>query len=138
LRRGAALLLTALLAAGCGKAGPVVHKVSGRLTKGGQPLQVAGQEARIGLVQLKFFRIDDQGQIGAESWDATADANGNFTVMGPDGKGLPPGKYRVAVFQFDPYPQDKLKGAFNEKKSRIVRDVSGATELNIDLDKPNE
>lgn len=133
------LFAVALALAGCGgPAGPVCVKLTGSLTKGGQPLQVHGQEADLGRVQICFYVLNEQGQPAGEHWDAKVGADGKFRVYGPSGKGIPPGKYRIAVFQWDPYPgTDKLNGAFSEKKSTIVRDIAGDTELTIELDRPN-
>ena len=56
--------------------------------------------------------------------------------MALEKKGVPPGKYRIAVQQFDPYPTtDKLDGKFAPGKTTIVREVNGST-LDIDLAKP--
>ena len=80
--------------------------------------------------------------------------DGTFTVTGPDGQGIPPGKYRVSVTQeltrdaidkinenvqrnqklFD-RDTDVLKGQFGAK-SPIVLEIKDSTEVTIDLDKP--
>ena len=58
-------------------------------------------------------------------------------MKGRFGNGIPPGKYRIAVRQWDPYPdRDRLEGKFSEKETPIVRDVDGKTPIDIDLSKP--
>ena len=138
--------------------------VSGKLVKGGEPYAPpAGQ-----LVNVTF--IGPEAEAGSKtptakdpSAKATADgavpylakfdqATGAFTISGPDGKGIPPGKYRVAVTQkmtreaFDAaYPKpvrgvarddDMLKNAFAPETSTIIREVKAPGEvLVIDLEK---
>jgi hypothetical protein len=59
-------------------------------------------------------------------------------VPGPDGKGIPPGMYKITVEQFDPFPTTgKLGGQFNERNSKIEREVTGSDHFDIDLDKPS-
>jgi hypothetical protein len=108
--------------------------VAGKLTSGGQPLQVAGREIGVGLVEVKFYPQDANGKIGETHYQAGVDAQGNFRVPGPSNRGLPPGKYRIIVRQWDPYPQtDKLNGKFDETNSKIVREITTATTLDLDL-----
>ena len=62
-------------------------------------------------------------------------------LLGPPGGrragGLPPGKYRIAVRQWDPYPDtDKLGGKFDAQNSPIVREITGEEDIVIDLSKP--
>ena len=63
-------------------------------------------------------------------------ADGTFWSAGKDKKGMPPGKYRVAVAYMQ-NKKDILKGEFDENKSPFVFDVNASTkELVIDLDAP--
>jgi len=102
----------------------------GKVTKGGQALKVSEQ----GMVQVRLFAAE--GAVDAP-YTAQVAPDGTFTVKGSDGKAIPAGKYKIAVLQLDPYPKtDLLKGQFDEKKTTIVRDVSGGQEIIIDLDKP--
>lgn len=134
------LLFLALLGplAGCGGSNePPMMPVKGRVTKGGAPLQVAGQEVGIGMVQVGFYRLEGDGSQKGTPWEAKVDPQGNFTLFGPSGNGIPPGKYKITVRQWDPYPQtDKLQGQFDEKNSKIVREINGASDLAIDVSKP--
>lgn len=57
-------------------------------------------------------------------------------MVGANGRGLPPGKYRVAV-QAMKQKHDLLQGAFGPQKSPLVREVKGASlEVDLDLAKP--
>ncbi len=83
------LLLAAPIAfvcsvAGCG--GPVLYSVSGKVTKGGQPL--AG-------VSIAF--VPDPGNAIQTPGAATTDDSGSYTAVGGEGGGLAPGKYLVGV-----------------------------------------
>ena len=161
-----ALLLCAgvcCLAAGCGGKSKV-YKVTGTLSKGGDPLMASpagktvppGTEEETLGIELLFYPFDkgarppvpDQSEADAtpiDSYTATVQPNGDFTVLGPNGKGIPAGKYLVVVRQRDLKPgeslftpgaadKDKLKGAFNEANSPIVVEVPSDTDdLKIDL-----
>jgi hypothetical protein len=152
-------LLGASLAAsaGCGSSNTV--RVTGKLLKGGTPY-VAPSDQRISLTFVAMDVKDDSAKtsLAGEPFLADLDpATGTFTVPGKEGKGIPPGKYRVAVTQkmtreaFDaanPQPKkgtkrvdretDMLGDRFGLDKSPIVREVVGSTSLTIDLDKPTE
>jgi len=162
-----ALLLCAgvcCLAAGCGGGKGKVYKVTGTLTKGGGPLPASsasktvppGTEEEALGIEMLFYPFDkgerppvpDQSDVDAtpiDPYSATVQPNGDFTVLGPSGKGIPAGKYLVVVRQRDLKPgeslftpgaaeRDKLRGAFNEANSPIVVEVPGDTaDLKIDL-----
>jgi hypothetical protein len=137
-----ALVLCGLSAAGCGAKlpdeGPVVV-VQGRLTSAGQPLTVKGREIGLGFVEVRFCKCQGEGKpIAAnDTFPTQADASGNFKVLGRFGRGIPPGKYRIAVRQWDPYPQsDTLGGKFDDQHSPILREVAGSESMEIDLSKP--
>lgn len=93
-------------------------------------MQVAGRDIGVGMVQLEF--VPAEGNPATETYGAVVDAEGKFDMPG----GMPPGKYKVAVRQWDPYPQtDKLGGKFSATATPIVRDVTGDQPIEIDLDK---
>ena len=106
--------------------------VGGKLLSGGQPLQVEGREIGIGRVEIQFYELDDSGALVDNDPEdsTTVEEDGSFTV--PAG-GLLPGKYRLAVFQFDPDPTDKLGGKFSKDKSPIVIEINGDWNEEIDL-----
>jgi hypothetical protein len=63
--------------------------------------------------------------------------DGSFRVQGKDGKGLPPGKYRVDL-QLMKSKEDMLGGKLLGKKSPFVLEItSGSSDLVIDLDTAN-
>ena len=136
------LILCGLSAVGCGPKmpdeGPVVV-IQGRLTNAGEPLTVKGREIGLGFVELRFCKYEGEGKPVARNdiFPAQADASGNFKLLGRFGRGIPPGKYRIAVRQWDPYPQhDDLGGKFDEQHSPIIRDINRNESLEIDLSKP--
>lgn len=114
--------------AGCG---PSLVQVKGRVTRNGAPLVVSDR----GRVTVVFHPVNEESSSSGVSYSAIAKPDGTFEVTGKDGSGIPPGSYRIAVIQFDPYPRkDLLKGAFGAGKSPIIREASPVME--IDLDKP--
>jgi hypothetical protein len=128
--------------AGCGPKlpaeGPVVG-VHGRLTKAGQPLVVQGMDGGEGMIRITFSKYEGEGKAVAASdtYSAMVDANGNFKFPGRFGNGIPPGKYRVSVRQWEPFPaKDLLEGKFDEQHSPLFREVTGKESLEIDLSKP--
>lgn len=118
-------LLACLLAAGgCGK-GNSNLEVSGKITRGGQPLTVSDK----GEFVLVFHELQG-GQLGGHAYAASVDHAGAYRVE------LPPGKYRVAVQLMDPYIQhvDKLGGAYDQTKSPITVEIAESRDdLNIEL-----
>ncbi len=132
------LCLVALVAFGCSggatkeSSQPVVV-VQGRLTKGGQPLLVdKAQYGDYARVVVRFIRTD-----ATASYEATVDETGFFNISGADGRGIPPGEYKIAVYQWDPAPEvDKLQGAFDDTNTKIIRQVTGGAPIEIDLDNP--
>jgi hypothetical protein len=126
------------LALGCGgRGGGDLVKVKGRLTNAGQPLTVRGQDVGLGVIELGFYRMPDNGPQSTDPESARLEADGRFTVPGRNGQGISPGKYRIVVRQWDPFPDfDKLKGQFDAEHSSIVRTITGNEEVLIDVSKP--
>jgi hypothetical protein len=148
---GATLALgIGLLALGCGSREPVV-KVRGKLTKGGQPYQAKLTGANlppgenVGVAEVFFYPVkadnelivNESGELKAVGGhNASVNADGTFEVVGPKGKGIPPGKYRIVIKHIDPNTDaDLLKGAFDERNSGVTRDVTTDAEVIIDLTK---
>ncbi len=126
-----------LVTAGCGDGGADTVYVRGKVSDGGRPLEVEGREVGLGMVLVQFYRIGDDGQQSTDPEEAAVDAEGNFEVPGREGSGISPGKYRIVVRQWDPYPQvDKLGGRFDAQNSQIIREVTGEEEIEIDVSKP--
>ncbi len=150
-------LVLAPVAAGCGSSSGV--PAQGKVTKAGaryalpadqnlyvtlystEPTTDGGRTIPPGQSYMALFKPDDA----------------TFTVPGPDGRGIPRGKYTVTVTQkfkreavdkknekldrnkklFD-RDTDTLNGRFEEHRSPFVFDVDGKTELTVDLDKPSK
>lgn len=131
--RLATLLFICLLLTACnGTAGPATVSCSGTLLKGGQPLEVANREIGVGMVSLEFIPVETAVPT-TERYGAKADKEGKFSLPG----GLPPGKYKITVRQWDPFPgTDKLQGAFADEKTPIVRTIDGKSPVEIELNQP--
>jgi hypothetical protein len=118
------------LATGCGDG---MLRTNGRLLKGGQPF--IPQEGE--FIEITFVPILPDGKPPADFYFAEVDqASGTFRPFGKNGKGMPPGKYRVAV-ELMKKKKDQLRGKFDAEKSPFVFDVDSKTsEMVIDLDNP--
>ena len=116
--------------AGCGDG---MLRTRGRLVKGGQPLVAKEGE----VIQVTFVPVPADGKPPADFYFAATDqATGTFRPAGKDGRGMPPGKYRVAV-EVMKKKKDQLGGRFDAEKSPFVFDVADeSTVIEIDLDKP--
>ncbi|MCS7306311.1 MAG: hypothetical protein NZ602_14535 [Thermoguttaceae bacterium] len=129
---GLGLVLGVLI--GCGGKGqePAV-RAKGRILMNGKPLAVSPQnrEVGIGYVRVEFYRLGPDGKPQDPPEGMVVNEDGSFELMG---RGIPPGKYRIAVYQYD--PDDKLGGRFDKDRSPIVREVTGKEDLVIDLAKP--
>jgi hypothetical protein len=116
-----------LLTTGCG--GKL--RTRGKVMKDGKPLLPVGKDS----VRVTFVPILADGKPPMDHYHAIYDREkGTFTAAGKDKKGMPPGKYRVAVF----YMKDKkdiFNGQFDEEHSPFEFDVDSSTkDLVIDLD----
>lgn len=131
---GAAL---AILIAGCGEPAEKAVSVKGTVLNAGQPLEVAGRDVGIGVVQIAFHRVLDDGTISQDPEMASVDAQGRFEIKGRSGRGLEPGKYKVAIYQYDPYPQnEKLQGKFSLENTPLEYTIQEDRELAIDVSRP--
>ncbi len=91
---------------------------------------------------MTFYPLE--GAKTTEGYPVKVDpATGNFEITGADGKGIPPGKYRVAVSAGafvggpgGPSSKDPFEGKFGKDNSPIIREIDGKSEIIIDLDKP--
>jgi hypothetical protein len=112
-----ATLAMLTLLAGC-DSGPPDNSVplTGKLLMNGQPLHVTGQEVQLGQVTLELHPIE----AGTEDVRTTAvEQDGSFDFAIDYRRGVEPGRYQVVVYQFDPYPEDKLQGRFSPEKSKL-------------------
>ena len=118
------LSLACLLASGC--SGKI--QVKGKIVKEGQPFTLGEK----GVFVLNFVSADGSDKT---VYNATTKPDGTFTILGPEGKGIPPGKYTVNLTAMDPYPTtDKLNGKYAPGKSTMTVEV-GKGELVIDVGK---
>jgi hypothetical protein len=122
------------------------------LLKGDKPF-VPSEGQAVGMTFYPMETIkDSSGRVlapGGEPFSAALDPEtGTFEVPGPDGRGIPAGKYRVAVSlrqrtappnssgkKFD-RDKDLLQDRFNDKASPIIREITTKSDLTIDLEKP--
>jgi hypothetical protein len=120
-----------LPAAGCGD--PVKYQTRGRVLKNGEPFHPPGDDT----LRVTLMPISEDGSRARDWYVASYYLeDGTFRVRGNDGKGMPPGKYRVLVEQIR-NRNDVLKGAFFAEKSPFVREIrNGSDEITIDLGKP--
>src|SRR5271157_3684305 len=96
----ALILLVALPLAcfGCGNSNAI--KVTGKLLQAGQPyVPPAGQRVVITLYVVDAKDASGKGIPAQEPFQSYYDPkDGTFVVSGPDGYGIPPGKYRISIF----------------------------------------
>jgi hypothetical protein len=147
----------ALACSGCGNSNAI--KVSGKLLQAGQPyVPPAGQRVVVTLYVVDAKDASGKGISAQEPFQAYYDPkDGTFVVPGPDGYGIPPGKYRISIFQgltregegkahkehkgtsrkasVINREMDFLEGLFGPTTSPIVREVTQGAELIVDLDK---
>jgi hypothetical protein len=124
------LICSLLLVAGClavvGCGGK--SKVNGKIVKDGQPFTVSEK----GVFVLSFVSADGTDKT---VYNATTKPDGTFTILGPEGKGVPPGKYTVNLTAMDPYPTtDKLAGKYAPGKSTLTAEV-GKGDVVVDVGK---
>ena len=144
----------ALACFGCGNSNAI--KVRGKLLQAGQPyVPPAGQRVVVTLYVVDAKDASGKSIPAQEAFRAYCDPkDGTFVVPGPDGYGIPPGKYRISIFQGltregeSKAPKgrsrnapridretDFFKDLFGPTTSPIVREVTQGAELIVDLDK---
>lgn len=123
------------LACGCSSSAKVVL-AKGQLVSKGQPYRGNPK----GSVTIVFTPETDGGE-NFSTYPATFQRDdATFTVPGTDGRGIPEGKYRIAINQLAiPMPAEitRMNEQFSTQKTGIVREVKSADEtIVIDLGKP--
>jgi hypothetical protein len=133
LTLGAALAMIFSLA-GCSGSERVVE-VKGKVHQNGQPLPVQELPSGAGgRVMVRFYFLEEN-QKSQTFYAAIVKSNGTFSVPGNSGKGIPPGKYRVAITWQDTFPMgvDNLKGKFGKDNSPLVVDIPHPDEIDINV-----
>ena len=123
-------LALGLLIGGCGGSGKL--QTRGRILKNGAPyLPPEGD-----IVRVMFVPIPEGKEKVTDFHMANFDPeDGTFQAAGKDLKGVPPGKYRIAIEQLH-RRADIFKGAFDAERSPFVQEVNSSTgEIVIDLAK---
>jgi len=121
------MLAGLLLTAGC--EGNKV-KPNGKVVRGGQPFTLSDK----GVFVIAFTAVDEKSP-NAPMYNAETKPDGTFTIIGPERKGIPPGKYKAIVQAFDPYPtKDLLAGKYTAGTTQLVVDV-GKDEVVLDVGK---
>ncbi len=125
-------VLAVLLALGCG--GPTFYKTKGRILRGGAPYKTNPGEG----LRIFFVPLERNGST-YDSYPAQFSNDGGvFQVMGKDGRGLPPGKYRVDL-QLMKNKEDLFNNRLLGPKSPFQCEVtSGFTEVVLDLDQAKD
>jgi hypothetical protein len=105
----------------------------GRVVRNGTPFLPEPDE----FVCVTFVPLLPTGEVAHDFYVAEYNQKeGTFQVAGKDRKGMPPGKYRVAI-ELDKHRADQLQGRFDAQHSPFIFDVDGRTgEIVIDLDQP--
>lgn len=121
-------LLVMTITTGCGGERGVAK---GKIVQKGQPVTVSDK----GLIIMNLVGEGDLGIHGAE-----VAPDGTFVVKGPQGEGIPTGKYTATIQWFDPYSggesdKDKLGNKFTGEKGIPVT-VEKEKELVIDVANP--
>jgi hypothetical protein len=107
----------------------------GRVLENGLPVATKSRNLPPGDPGMKVTFIKIGGADAGEEIDAqiTDASTGTFELIGPDAKGIPPGKYRVAVMLGPEGGSDALKGKYTREKSKIEVEVKPGEDLVIDL-----
>ena len=117
------------LLAGCGGGGGI--KPTGTVTFDGQSISLGEK----GLIVMHLIKESDA--TAADQITVNTKQDGSFEVVGRDNHGVAPGKYRVAIQIFDPYPSnDLLNGEYSATNSKLVIDVTKNTPIKVDVPKP--
>jgi hypothetical protein len=134
LKRRILLILTGfafgVLLSGCGGSGKLQTKV--HLLKNGAPYLPAEGD----ILRVMFVPIPEGKERVTDFYAATfRPGDGTFQAEGRDGKGVPPGKYRIAIEHLH-RRADVFKGAYDAERSPFVCEVhSSDDEVTVDLAK---
>jgi hypothetical protein len=118
------ILVGAALILGCGGYKPATGVVvKGKVTKGGAPITVPNMDSGTGTVKIDLFPVHADVQDPRESMGTLGKADGSFEISGA-GKGVVPGKYKLAIFADPGDGVNQVGDKFTGSNSPIEVDVS--------------
>jgi hypothetical protein len=145
-----------LLLPGCGPSD--AYRVTVDLQKGGKPYVAPENQS----VQVTFYGMERKTPVpgenfGRQPFQARVTGEASYEVPGPEGYGIPAGKYRIAIIQkpragtlkrgeakgkrppiAPDRDEDFLKDQFGPDNSPIIRTVDRSCHLTINMDQPSE
>jgi hypothetical protein len=144
---GLLVVLVCVAVVGCGGSVKRVT-VTGKIVDGGKPLALTGRDYQEGAasVEVRFYP-DDEALVALleklpVSLSASAKQDGTFVIDGGDGKGIPVGKYKVAVTNRNMNADrrnpaagqgDVWGGKFSADKTPFKFDIQDAQEIVLDI-----
>jgi hypothetical protein len=126
----AVVALVVGIATGCGDGR---MRTKGQVLKGGIPYTAEATD----IVRVTFVPIPENG-AKVMDWHIAIfnKTDGTFVASGKDGKGVPPGKYRIALEHLR-QKKDLLSGFFGPENSPFIREVKSSSDtLTLDISKP--
>jgi hypothetical protein len=140
------------VAVGCGQDPGIGEPVTAVLMQGGQPVVYEGDEESddddFGY-EVKMYLLDESGSF-ADAQECSGDLSEGeeITIYGPMMADVPPGTYRVAVYNWGPgrgltNPEDEdsdvrkvdlLEGKYSKENSQMTVDVKPGSRITINLD----
>lgn len=118
---------------------PASVGLQGKVVRNGQPIPIATPGPMVGWVEIGFHPMDSSGAVSPQGIKVGVKPDGTFMKeSSTDGTGIMPGKYRISVRAWDPYPTvDTLNGQFDENNSKITREINAKSgPIEIDLANP--
>ncbi|MCE9527039.1 MAG: hypothetical protein K8R36_13395 [Planctomycetales bacterium] len=117
---------TLLAFLGCGGGGFKAEagvKVTGKVTKGGQPLKASSPIPGIKPVRIELFPIHTGPEDSRSAFGTLVNEDGTFELDGP-GQGIKPGKYKVSVTIDSGDGNDQLGGKYAGMNSPIEIEIA--------------
>lgn len=135
MRQCASGLFLICFVAGCGSSEVVV---TGTLLKGGSPVSSDPNDQ----VMITFIEKSPKDPQRPRRYPTRVDVAGEFELKGPDGNGIPAGKYVVAASSMPMVPVkgqspgDRFHGAFADDKTPWTAEVTPSQHVfTFDVDK---
>ena len=136
LRAFGFLILGLAFLSGCTSSGGKLIMAKGQLLNKQKPLKVASNMG----VSVLFIPLVDESKHHDTYPADPLNEDAIFVVPGKNGKGIPPGKYRIAInflMVGTPPPEiQRMNELFDRQTSGIVREVTSEELIVIDLSKP--